>query len=219
MVATLPVGFTARMAGVVVPDQVRLTGTVWNGAADLAPGLRAEWQSKPMALITGLAWEADVLLMGPDTRLTGRAQLRPNEARLAPLQGQVSWALVDALMPGLEVSCATTADLDLQQVVMGPDGRMASGQVRMAKGRCARVDGSITDVPLPALLASIDTTDAGIGVDVTAVAAPGLALGQLLITPDDRLRVTVFAAGAAMVPGLPTGGDSQIELPLALFAP
>jgi hypothetical protein len=102
--------------------------------------------------------------------------------------------------------------------MVAADARAATGQVRLAAGTCARVDGTVTDVPLPALLADIATAPEGVGLTITGIDAPGTPLGNLLVTPDDRLRVTVHAAGAAMVPGLPQGGDSQIELPLALFA-
>jgi hypothetical protein len=216
MAATVPVGFAVRMAGVVLPEGVRLSGTVWHGSAGLQ-GHQAMWNSRVWDSVRTLAWVADLRVTGPDTDLVGQWALRPGRATLAPLRGRMGWSLIDAVMPGSEITCATTADVDVVSAVIGPENRAATGQVRLAAGSCARVDGTVTDVPLPALLASIATTPDGIGIDVTGVDAPDVPLGNLLITPDDRLRVTVFAAGAALVPGLPSSGDSQIELPLALF--
>lgn len=217
MVATVPVGFAARMAGVVVPEGVRLSGTVWHGAAAMQ-GHQATWDSRVLDSITALSWVADLRVSGPETDLAGQWALRPGAGTLAPLRGRMGWALIDAVMPGLEITCATRADVDLASAMIGTEARAATGQVRLAAGTCARVDGTVRDVPLPALVADIATTPDGVGVTITAIDAPGTPLGNLIITADDRLRVTVFAAGAAMVPGLPSSGDSQIELPLALFA-
>jgi hypothetical protein len=216
MAATVPVGFAARMAGVVLPADVTLSGTLWQGMA-VMKGHQAAWDSRVWDSVTALAWVADLRVTGVDTDLTGQWALRPGGATLAPLRGQMGWSLIDAVLPGLEITCATTADVDVISAAITPDSRTATGQVRLAAGTCARVDGTVADVPLPALVADIATTADGIGIDITGTDAPGVPLGNLLVTPDDRLRVTVSAAGAAMVPGLPVGGDSQIELPLGLF--
>ncbi len=217
LVATVPVGFAARMAGVVLPADVALSGTLWNGIADFAQGHRATWDSRVGASVRARAWVADLRVTGPETDLTGQWALRPGGATLAPLGGRMGWSLIDAVLPGLEITCATTADVDVARAEFGPDNRAATGQLRLAPGTCARVDGTVTDVPLPAVVADIATTADGVGIAITGVDTPGMALGNLLVTPDDRLRITVFAAGAALVPGLPSSGDSQIELPLALF--
>jgi hypothetical protein len=216
MAATVPLGFAARMAGVVVPEGVTLSGTVWHGVAGMQ-GHQAAWDSRVWDTVMALAWVADLRVTGPETDLVGQWALRPGWATLTALRGRMGWALLDAVMPGLEITCATTADVDVTSAAISADTRAATGQVRLAAGTCARVDGTVTDVPLPALLADIATTAEGVAITITGVDAPGVPLGNLLVTPDDRLRVTVFAAGAAMVPGLPSGGDSQIELPLALF--
>jgi hypothetical protein len=206
-----------RMAGVTLPEGITLTGTLWHGTA-ATKGHLASWDSRVWDSVTALAWVADLRVTGPETDLAGQWVLRPSGGTLAPLQGRTGWMLVEAVMPGLEITCATTADIDIANAMVSADARAATGQVRLAPGSCARVDGTVTDVPLPALLADIATTQDGIGVTITAVDGPGVPLGNLVVTPDDRLHITVFAAGAAMVPGLPASGDSQIELPLALFA-
>ncbi len=217
MAATVPLGVAARMAGVGVPAGVALSGTLWNGVAVMG-GHQLTWQSGLWDSVTAAAWVADVRVTGPETDLAGQWALRPGGATIAPLRGRMGWSLIDAVMPGLEITCATVADVNLVGAQVARDARAATGQVRLAAGTCARVDGTVTDVPLPALVADIATTGDGVGMVITGADAPGVALGDLLVTPDARLRITVSAAGAALVPGLPVGGDSQIELPLALFA-
>jgi hypothetical protein len=216
LVAALPLGFAARMAGAALPPDVTLSGTVWHGVATMNSH-QAAWNSRVWDSVTALSWVADLRVTGPETDLAGQWALSPQGGTIAPLRGRMGWTLVDAVMPGLEITCATTADVDLVSAAISPDARAATGQLRLAPGTCARVDGTISDVPLPALLADIATTPDGVGVTITAVDRPAVPLGNLIVTPDDRLRVTVFAAGAALVPGLPQSGDSQIELPLALF--
>jgi hypothetical protein len=217
MAATLPLGFAARLAGVALPPDVTLSGTVWHGVATMNSH-QATWNSRVWDSVTAVSWVADLRVTGPETDLAGQWVLRPSGGTIAPLRGRAGWTLVDAVMPGLEITCATTADVDIASAMIAADARAATGQVRLAPGSCARVDGTISDVPLPALLADVATTPDGVGVTITALDRPGVPLGNLVVTPDDRLRITVFAAGAAMVPGLPASGDSQIELPLALFA-
>ena len=224
VVATAPLAFAVRTAGVVLPEGVALSGTVWNGTA-LMRGHRASWQSRAWASVAALAWVSDLRISGPDTALTGQWRLGPGGVTLAPLTGRVGWSLLEAVMPGLEIRCATVAEVNLTTVTLARTQAQAqaqvqvqaTGQIQLAAGTCARVDGTVTGVPLPALLADIATTVDGVGVNITGLDAPSVPLGALLLTPDARLRVTVHAAGAAMVPGLPSTGDSQIELPLALF--
>jgi hypothetical protein len=199
-----------------MPAEITLSGTVWHGKAVMGRH-EAAWHSRLSDSVAAWGWVADVQVRGPDTDLSGRWVVHPDGGMLAPLRGRMGWPLLETVMPGLEITCATIADVDVTRVAVSGDDRVAAGQVRLAAGTCARVDGTVTDVPLPALVADIGTTAEGVGMTISGVDAPDVPLGNLLITPDDRLRVTVFAAGAAMVPGLPSSGDSQIELPLALF--
>lgn len=218
VVAKMPLASAAAYVGAAVPADVTLTGTVWNGVIDTRAH-RLTWQGRGWLTLMARGWVADWQITGPETSLVGQWVLRRETAILAPVTGQMGWALVDAAMPGLEIACNTTAEVDLGIVTLTPTRRHATGKVQLAAGTCARTDGTVKDVPMPALLADIVTTPEGVGIAVTRVEAPDVPLGNLLITPDERLRVTVHAAGAAMVPGLPVSGDSQIELPLALFAP
>ncbi len=216
MTATMPVGVAARLAGVQTPPDVTLSGTVMNGMASLR-GYQARWQLQVRASLAARAWVMDVRLTGPQTDLVGKVVLRPARAEIAPLTGRAGWSLVDALMPGLDIRCETVAVLDVAHIAIGSGLRRAAGQIGIGAGTCERVDGTVTAVPLPALDADLATTDEGIRLGIVAVNAPDIPLGNLVLTTDDRLRITVHPAGAAMVPGLPVGGDSQVELPLALF--
>lgn len=218
MAATAPLGVAARMAGVVMPADVVVSGTLWHGAA-ATRGHLATWDSRVWESVLARRWVADVRVTGPETELAGQWALRPGAATVAPLRGHMGWSLIEAVLPGLEIGCRTTAEVDVARAEVAPDARSASGQLRLAAGTCARVDGTVTDVPLPALIADITTTADGVGIAIKGAEAPGLPLGTVVMTPDNRLRVTIFAAGAALVPGLPVGGDSQIEIPMALFSP
>jgi hypothetical protein len=216
MALTVPVATAVRLAGVQMPPDVVWSGTLMQGAA-AARGHQLQWDVQGWPSLMARALVADLRVTGPETDLTGTVVLRPASAELAPLQGRTGWTLVDALMPGLDIRCDTVARVDVAQVAVSVAVRNAMGQVRLAAGTCDRADGTVTNVPLPALTAGIVTVEEGIQLVIAADAAPETPLGNLLLTPDDRLRITVHPAGAAMVPGLPVSGDSQVELPLALF--
>ncbi|MBA3324315.1 MAG: hypothetical protein H0T41_03245 [Rhodobacteraceae bacterium] len=69
-------------------------------------------------------------------------------------------------------------------------------------------------VPAPAILGELETTGTGLRGVLSLAETPGEALAEAVITNDDRLLLTVYPAGAALVPGLPTAGEISLEFPL-----
>jgi hypothetical protein len=210
LVATMPVQFAADMAGVTVKG---LSGTLWQGQAQMDAGHVTKWDVavRDSVLTTTLIF--DVGVTGPQTTLHGRVALTPSQVVVGPLAGQAGWPLIAAVMPGLEITCDSVADVRIGTLTMVAP-RRGVGQVTVNEGFCDRVDGTVTRVPVPALVADITTVDDGIEAVVTSDAVP---LVTARITNGDRALVTIHAAGAAMVPGLPSSADSQIDLPLALI--
>lgn len=70
-------------------------------------------------------------------------------------------------------------------------------------------------MPVPALVARLATTTDGIQGVLAAQNAPDIALASATLTDQDRLILRLHAAGARLVPGVPAGSDSEIELPLS----
>jgi hypothetical protein len=216
MALTVPASTAVRLAGIALPPDVELAGTALQGVARLR-GYEVQWGTLGWPSVKAFSLLADLQIGGPDMQLAGQIRLQPGQVQLAPLQGQIGWSVVEAFMPGMEIRCQTKADVDVEDITVWQDGRRAVGMLQLAAGTCDRVDGTVTGVPLPALTGGLATTDAGVQLVIAGQDAPETPLGNLLLTPDNRLRITVHPAGAAMVPGLPVGGDSQVELPLALF--
>jgi hypothetical protein len=209
LVAIMPVRFAADLAGVQVPG---LSGTVWQGQAQLDAGHVAKWDLAARDSMLTMTLLFDVGITGPQTALRGRVALTPSQAVVGPLSGQAAWPLLAAVMPGLQITCDNVAEVRIGTLTMVAP-RRGVGQVTVNEGFCDRVDGTVTRVPVPALVAEITTADDGIQALVTSEAVP---LVTARITNADRALITIHAAGAALVPGMPSGGDSQIDLPLAL---
>jgi hypothetical protein len=211
LVTTMPVRFAADMAGVKVAG---LSGTLWDGQAQLDARHLAVWDVAARDSMLRWALVFDVQVTGPQTRLTGRVAVRPTRIVIGPLEGQAAWPLLAVMMPGLPIACDGVADVHIGNMVLTRDARSGVGRVTVNDGFCDRVDGLVTRVPVPALMADITTVEDGIQAVVTSDAVP---LVTARITNADRAQITIHAAGAAMVPGMPSSADSQIDVPLALM--
>jgi Type II secretion system (T2SS), protein N len=218
LVATVPVAMVARIAGVALPVDMVLSGTLWHGRAQIA-GHTATWDLRPTASLTTASLATHLQIAGPGTDVQGDVTLRPGRITVAQLTGPAAWPLLAAALPGLEIRCDAVATLAMNDIAISAATRRARGQINVAAGTCDRVDGTVTGVAVPALLAQIATDTDGITGVVTAVADPATPLARATLTPSDRLQITIHRAGAAMVPGLPNTADSQIDLPLGLILP
>jgi Fe-S cluster assembly iron-binding protein IscA len=213
LVAAMPVRFAVAMVGVSVPV-TDLSGTVLQGQGQLAGGHLVQWDAAGWDSWATLALVYDVRVTGPQTDLAGRVALRPARAVIGPLAGQAGWPLVTALMPGVQIACDGVAEVRIGSVILTREMRQAVGRVTVDKGVCARVDGTMTGVPVPALDVDIATVEDGVQAVVTSDAVP---LVTARITNDNRAQITIHAAGAAMVPGMPSSADSQLDIPLNLL--
>jgi hypothetical protein len=214
----MPVAMVARIAGLVLPVDTVLSGTLWHGRAQIA-GHVAAWDLQPMASLTTASLVTRVQITGPGTDVQGDVTLRPGRVTVAQLNGPAAWPLLAAALPGLKIRCDAVATLAMNEIAISAAIRTARGQISVAAGTCDRLDGTVTGVAVPALVAQIATDTDGITGIVTAVADPATPLARATLTPGDRLQITIHRAGAAMVPGLPNTADSQIDLPLGLILP
>jgi Type II secretion system (T2SS), protein N len=212
LVAAMPVRFAVDVAGVTLP-LTGMSGTVWHGQGQLDGGHTVTWDTQVLQSVLAMALVADVRVTGPDTALNGRVSLTPSQVAAGPVTGQAGWPLLAAVMPGLQIACDGVADVRMDVMILTVP-RSATAQVTVAEGFCDRVDGTITRVPVPALVADIATVEDGVEAVVTSKATP---LVTARITNDDRAKVTIHAAGAAMVPGMPSSADSQLDIPLQLL--
>ncbi len=205
-----------RWSGLPVPAGAA-AGTVWRGSLQLDPVHVVQWQTAWGRSLAAGALVADVSLRAPGTALHGDVRARP--ARLAlTAEGTAAWPLVAALRPDLPLRCDAALTLRLS-ASLGPGARMAEGRGTSTRGTCARLDGTAGDVPLPALAYRVTTDAAGILLDIQTDVTPANPMAEARLTPEDRLQLTLRQAAAAMVPGLPSGGDFALDLPLSAALP
>lgn len=209
----MPVRVAIDAAGLTVPFD-GLSGTIWQGQAQLDAAHLVTWDIAAQDSMLTMAIVFDVQVTGPQTALTGRVALRPSQVVIGPVAGQAAWPLLAVVMPGLQIVCDGVAEVRVGSMILTADTRKAVGRITVQDGVCDRVDGTITRVPVPALEADVATVADGVEAVVTG---SGTALVTVRITNDDRARITIHAAGAAMVPGMPSSADSQLDIPLNLL--
>lgn len=216
-----PVRFVAHHSGLPNTGPVaisRLSGTLWHGRLQIDGAHHLTWTIRIGGSLWAFGLAADWQIAGPDADISGAAVLRPSGIDLGPLSGRTGWPLVSAVLPNLLIACTGEARLAGVTLQVGPRVRDASGTVTTPDAECRRLDGQGRAVPAPALHAQLASTDDGtLTLLVTPQAGARVALLSARLTPDDRVVVTIHKEGAALVPGMPSTADSELELPLALL--
>jgi hypothetical protein len=218
LAATVPVRFAIRTAGLPIPPEA-FSGTVWHGEVQIADGHTATWHSRGLESLLAARFIADLRLAGPGTDLAATVRYGNNRLEIGPVAGTAAWPALQALLPMMEIRCTSSAEVSSVTVTDRPRPRVAAGQINISAGTCDRVDGTVTGVPVPALTIYLGHDVGNIIATVVAAQTPDVPLARAELTQDDRVRITIYAAGAAMVPGLPSSADSQIDLPLGLLIP
>ncbi len=211
-----------NFAGQAAPSRLNgvvLTGTIWNGEAQLDANHALRWTVDRWASLLTLRAVADVQLDGPDIALTGRVTGGAGRLRVIALQGRAGWSLVQAILPDAPILCDGAAVVEALTLNIEGTLRTGEGVARTTPATCARRDGQVAGVLTPALRAMLDSDAEGMRVVVTAEGAPGTPLVTARLTNADRLILTLHRAGAAMVPGMPATADSEVELPLSALMP
>lgn len=196
-------------------DAATVSGRVVYGAAQLPQGYRIEWRFNPWRSLLALSPTFDVTGAGQGADLSGRISALPGRYALRGVAGTLAWPAVAQLVPDLAITCDLTASVDALSVSRYGRTWRASGGLRTSPGTCARNDGGISGVPMPALVARLTTTQDGIQGILAAQNAPEIALATATLTDDERLILRLHAAGAGLVPGMSANSDSKIALPLS----
>ena len=218
----MPARFVAQhMRLPVMLDQV--SGTVWNGTAELDHAHSVTWETAGLASLRQKAMVVNWRITGPGTDLAGRIAVpvppRRDRATLDTVRGRIGWPLIAAALPDLPIACEVRADVTDLSITLAPGLRRGEGKVSAPPAVCTRNDDAMPPVPTPALSASLTTDADGLMAVVTQTAAPQTPLVTARLTNADHIIVTIHAAGAAMVPGMPSSSDSEIELPLTVLIP
>lgn len=215
LAATLPVRLAAGY--VALPAGINgYSGTVWRGQAQLAGGHAVDWQVDALGSLAARGIAGDVVVTGPGTDLAGRVTLRGlagQDLRIEGLTGRAAWPLVVAVAPDLDVACDGAVVLQDVALALAPGLRRGSGSLRSGPATCTETSGASEPVPVPALAGRLETVEEGLRATLAQVEAPEILLAEARATNDDRLIVTVYPEGAALVPGMPAAGETSLEYP------
>lgn len=216
----MPVRFVAHQAGLLESGPVaasRLSGTIWQGRMQLDGRHEVTWTTQTAASLWAFGFAADWEIDGPGSDLTGKIVLRPGGVDLGPLSGSAAWPLIAAALPGLPIACTGEARLAAVEFRLDGTERTGSGTITTSAAECARLDGEVDRVPAPALHAQITTLPNFLQVLVTPQDGARVPLVTARLTSEDRLVITIHQAGAALVPGMPSTADSELDLPLSVL--
>jgi hypothetical protein len=222
LILYMPARFAARSIGLPA-ESLRMSGTIWTGYTNLDDTHRLSWETSGWASLQRMALVVNWHLTGPDTDLLGRLAVplppRADRAKLDALRGRVGWPLVEALLPGLTIRCDAHAALDGVRVTLAPGLRSAAGEITAPAGTCINLQSDAPPVATPNLSAVLGSDATGLVAVLVQSEAPTVPLATAKLTNADQIVVTIHAAGAAMVPGMPASADSEIEMPLSTLFP
>lgn len=218
----MPARFVVQQAGLSNLEN-RVSGTIWKGEVQLDGNHVMVWETSAMESVRRMTAVVNWRLTGPGTDLSGRVAVplpaRADRVTFDAVDGNISWPLIDAAMPGLPITCMARARISMLRVSLSGNLRTGEGSLSAPAGSCTRTDGTVEPVPTPALSATLASGADGLVAVLTPADAPQTALATGRLTNDDRIIVTVHSAGAALVPGMPSSADSEIELPLQALLP
>ena len=219
--ASYAVAIFIPQSPIVGVEPLTLSGTIWHGRMLPKPGLVLEWQINTLTSILTGSLRADVGLIGLDSNLTAQIAIHRDSVSLLSSEGTIGWPLVDVLMPGLTIGCTLTARLRNLEILDSPlhdllrELPTAKGSLQVGQGSCQRHDGKFGVVPVPDLTATVTPKDGGSLGRITMTAAPDVPLADAEITKDARVLIKVYPEGAVRVPGMPSSGITELEVPLA----
>lgn len=218
LVVYMPARFAAQNLGLPA-GRVTVSGTIWNGSAGFDGDHTVTWETSGWESLRRMTAVVNWRLTGPGTEVTGRVSVplppRADRAVLDAVDGNVSWPLIEAAMPGFAIRCEAMAKIAGLRLSLDPGLRTGEGSLAAPEGSCARTDGAVPPVPTPALAANLSSDVEGLVAVLTQADAPQTPLVTARLTNTDRIIVTIHAAGAALVPGMPSSADSELDLPLS----
>ena len=198
-------------------SQAQLSGTVWDGQMVLEDGQLVSWVLDTSASLFGFGAVFDWRLTDFDSNLDGRLAFRPRRLVIGPVSGNLSWGTVASFMPGLAVECNIMAVLNAIVIDIGSNSHSGSGSLTTSAGNCMRLGNAGASTGAPAMVAELSQVEDALRAVLTTQADRQTPLVTARLTPADRIVLTIHREGAALVPGLPTSTDSELDLPLAVL--
>jgi hypothetical protein len=209
-VVALIVTTPASAVRMVIPVPQKVTeiyGSIWNGRATLSNGYSLEWKlrGRSVWLVRGVV---DWNLQGQDTQLKGIATVTPWSLRGTDIVGRAGPGLLALVPDTMLMDCSSRAVVDVQDLMVQQGSFAAAGVISTDAGTCKDLLGR--SVSLPAMTLDLSTIGADARGDLRDRDG---RLAQVTVTGNRRVILRVEPEGAALIPGLPTGGPIVIEYP------
>ncbi len=201
----MPAATLARLLD-LPPQVLAVEGYARDGRARLEGGYVLGWSLRPRDLAR-FAIGADVALAGPDSAVDAVARLTPVRWAVRDVAGRAGSGLL-RLAPGLGLDCDGRASIEVPVIEWSRAAIRANGAIDVATGTC-RANGR--EVPLPATRIVLEQD--GDAARAIARAEDGTVLASLRVTPARRATIRVEPAGAVLVPGMPSGAATTLDLP------
>jgi len=222
-VGSLLVSLLVSLPAQLVADRIghggailAVSGSLWKGRAILAGGQQIGWQLSAGRSLTGLGVAGRVTLQGPGSDAAGSLLLGRGRVAIGPLDGPLSAALLQAVLPGAGYACAGGLVAQGFALHIRRDTASGAGELRSGPLDCRETaTGAVLALPAAALT----LRDGPQGSTARLATIDGVPLAKVDVSTDGRMTATLLAAGAALVPGLAAGGDSVLDLPLVLLFP
>lgn len=209
LVVTAPARVVERF--IALPPAIdALSGTVWDGGALLRSGHLLSWRFDAAASLRAVEPRFAMVLEGDDTRLTGWLVPMPEALVLLDVRGRAGWPLVRAAMPDLVLTCDPVARVEIGRAILRPGFGGAVGRVQSGAGLCEAPGHS---VPVPPLVLRLDVEGEARSNAVLA-GADDTELARAVVAGGESIVLTIAPAGARLVPGMPSSGETVLEFPL-----
>ncbi len=141
--------------------------------------------------------------------------MHPSRVIVNNVLGRTSWQLINSLVPGLPVTCDAQARVAIEHAVFSDTLKGLAGEVRSGPSVCASIGTSPgQSVEVPPLLAVATLATDSSHIKVTTLADATTPLARATLTAQNTLALTILPAGASLIPGMPTSGETSLEYPL-----
>ena len=187
------------------PAVLAMHGSLGEGRATLKGGYVMHWDSH-VRILPLPHLRSDLVLEGPDTRVTGWASAGLHGLAIDDMTGRAGPGLAQ-LVPGAW-ACDMTVTVRDVSLHWGWRDAAAGGDVATPAGTCTRANRQMAIPPL-----TIELSQAGGDALATLYSAGDPPLARLRLQRERIIDISIEPSAADVFPALPRGGPIMLQLP------
>ncbi len=208
MLISMPLSILTRIRD--LPPQVEtVSGTLFDGRADLSGGLLLVWNTDWNKVWSGRL-SAPFVLSGRETMLTGDARAGLGGVGLVATQGRATPEILALFPDAAGLECQGQAVVAIDRVLWRRSDIQAQGELRFRDLSC-NFGSQKFDLPPT----RVDLANEGTAARAVFSRDDGTAelFGSIRVTPDRWLRLRIEPEGAQLIPGMPSSSATELEMP------